>query len=321
MTLDELRSSLSKVKNNDGSIGVTVYAITKNNNEPQKLDIEATALDGLKSLFVKEIEEKIIAKPNLALIDLSSADERKDAIYRYDVAVPDDLKQLESVTQKDDWKTLDIKRTKLTEVKSLVIEIGNSNFQIVLYKMMAAVNILLPTSSFSMIAHNTRLKKLDDEIIRITPNFQIMRVDGEIIVISLETLEKSFGYQEVIKKEAALGIGQITKLGLVEDPKSLDILLENTRLARKIVKIAKDSPVLRLNISNDQIIKFCMDFPSLKGKIKFNSTNDKIVLSSNKSKELFLKLLMDDFLTSELTKSHYESLAKDGVDLGEEGQA
>ncbi|MCY3628153.1 MAG: DUF4868 domain-containing protein [Gammaproteobacteria bacterium] len=47
------------------------------------------------------------------------------------------------------------------------------------------------------------------------------------------------------------------------------------------------------------------------GRIRFNDREDKIVLDTKKSKDLFIKLLMDDFLTSELTSYHYESVVKD----------
>jgi hypothetical protein len=318
MKLDDLGTSLAKIDTGGTKVGVKVYAVTRSQGLLRKLDIEASALQGIKTMFVKEIADKITKNDNLTLLDLSAADERKDAIYRLNVAIPDDLKCLEEVTQKDDWPLLDIKSNKLTEIKALIVEIGNSDFQVSLYKTMSPVNVLLPTSSFSLIAHDTRLQMLKDEIVRITPNFQMMRVDGEIIVMNLEALEKSFGYQEVIKREAALGVAQIVKLGLIEDSESLDALVQNVRLARKIVRIANDSPVLKLKIANDVIIKFCQKFPKLKGKIKFNAKNDKIVLKTQKSKELFLKLLMDDFLTSELTSLHYESLAKDGVEDGDD---
>ena len=38
-----------------------------------------------------------------------------------------------------------------------------------------------------------------------------------------------------------------------------------------------------------------------------------ISLHTKKSKDLFVKLLNDDFLTSELTRLFYDSLAKDGI--------
>ncbi|WP_240068822.1 hypothetical protein [Enterobacter hormaechei] len=38
-----------------------------------------------------------------------------------------------------------------------------------------------------------------------------------------------------------------------------------------------------------------------------------MALDTKVSKDLFIKILMDDFLTSQLTQFYYESLAKDAV--------
>ena len=80
------------------------------------------------------------------------------------------------------------------------------------------------------------------------------------------------------------------------------------------VKIHKASPVLRLAIPNSDIINFCQNYPKIKGRIKTNANGDKILLDTNVSKELFVKILMDDYLTSQLTKLHYDTLAKNEFD-------
>ncbi|WP_082601230.1 Kiwa anti-phage protein KwaB-like domain-containing protein [Ferrovum sp. JA12] len=57
------------------------------------------------------------------------------------------------------------------------------------------------------------------------------------------------------------------------------------------------------------------NIPNIDRKIRFNQAEDKIVLDSKVSKDLFIKLLMDNFLTSALTNYHDESVAKDRLDL------
>ena len=48
-------------------------------------------------------------------------------------------------------------------------------------------------------------------------------------------------------------------------------------------------------------------------KFQYNKRETRIHLHTKTSKNLFLKLLNDDFLLSELTKRHYESMAKDHI--------
>ena len=102
---------------------------------------------------------------------------------------------------------------------------------------------------------------------------------------------------------------------MIANPEVLHELLDDVKYARRFTKVAKASPVLKAGVPNANIISFCKTFPRLAGKIRFNDDEDKIFLDTKVSKDLFIKLLMDDFLTSELTNFHYASLAKDSVDV------
>ena len=158
------------------------------------------------------------------------------------------------------------------------------------------------------------IKSIDDEFLRVSSNFQLIRVNDKLFVIDLKSLEKNFGFHEVIKREATLGVNAVESMLLVENTEVLRELIDDVKYARKFTKVAKSSPVIKARIPNQDIINFCKIFPKLAGKIRFNQAEDKILLDTKVSKDLFIKVLMDDFLTSELTKFHYESVAKDGLD-------
>ena len=59
---------------------------------------------------------------------------------------------------------------------------------------------------------------------------------------------------------------------------------------------------------------FTNTHPALKGSFKYNEDGTKLNLKTKISQNLFLKLLNDDFLQSELTKIFYDSIAKDSVE-------
>lgn len=319
MKLDELKSALQFYYDNIENVGVTVYAILKGDNQssPVKIDIEGIALKGLKELFIESLRENISTKNELCLLELSSADERVNAIYIYDLEIPEELSLLEAVVKTDELPILDLNDKSLSSIKALLIEIGNNEKQIVLYKTMASVNIF-GRSSFCLIKAKSRLEKLNDEFLRVSSGFQMIRIGGDLIVMDLSTLEKSFGFHDVIKREAALGCTAIKDAGLVLNPEVLTELIDDVRYARKLTKIAKASPVLKAGIPGASIITFCQTFPKLIGKIRFNEDGDKIILDTKVSKSLFIELLMDNFLTSELTRFHYESIAKDTIEVAVE---
>lgn len=315
MNAEKLKASLEQYYAEHENIDVTVYAILKDPERPQpvKLDIESDALEGLKSLFMQSLRETISEKDELTVLNLSSSDERVDAIYVYDLELPAELTTLETVITQDDLPLLDLNDQSLSSIKALLIEIGNNSGQIVLYKTMAPVNIF-GRASFFLKKSASRLEKLNDEFLRVSAGFQMLRINGTLMVIALESLERSFGFHDVIKREAAMGIASIESAGLVSNPDVLRELIDDVKYARRLTKIAKSSPVLKACVSSENIIRFCQTFPNLVGKIRFNEAQNKVLLDTKVSKDLFIKLLMDDFLTSELTSFHYTSVAKDSVD-------
>jgi len=308
----ELNNHINKFIENKDEIGVSVYAILKEESKPRKLDIQQKDLPALKKMFLDQLDDHIVKDNDLAVLKLSSSDERKKVLYEYDIEIPTELMTLDEIKKNDGYELFDFNKNKIDDVTALLIEVGNNESQLVLYKTMARVNIY-GRSSFFLKKSNKRFEKIDDEFFRISSNFQLISVAGSLVVVDLNTIEKFFGFHEVIKKEAELGIKEIKAISLLENPETLEELVDDIPFARKLTKIAKSSPVLKAKISNEKIIDFCKNFPSLKGKIRFNSDESKIQLDTKVSKDLFVKILMDDFLTSELTNYHYTSLAKDSV--------
>lgn len=314
MNAQQLKDALQIFHDNVDTIGVSVYAILKDSNtDPIRLDIENVALEGLKTLFMDNIRETITEQDELTVLNLSTSDERLNAVYIYDIDVPYELTSIDTVLASDNLPLLDLARVSLSNIKALLIEIGNHIGQILLYKTMAPVNIY-GHASFFLKKSNHRLEQIEDEFLRISPNFQLMKIQDKLLVMDLSSIEKSFAFHDVIKREAALGIQAIETMRIVDNPEVLHELLDDVKYARRFTKVAKASPVLKARVPNQHIIDFCKTFPQLAGKIRFNEAEDKILLDTKVSKDLFIKLLMDDFLTSELTNFHYASVAKDSLD-------
>ncbi len=201
----------------------------------------------------------------------------------------------------------------LNDIKATLTVIGNNKQQICLYKLMAPVNTFKAKKHFYIAKSQERLIKLNDDFLRIVPSAEFFQLDNTLFIINLNQLERNFDFREVIQKEALKGIEAINNLDLIEDISVLNEPLKDMTFARKLTKIANHSPVLKAEIPNETIIDFCKSHETLKGKFKFNEDNSKILLNTKIARNLFIKLLMDDFLTSELTKHNYLSLAKDDI--------
>lgn len=315
MDADVLKSTLQPFYDEADHVGVSIYAILRDSSDfaPQKLDVEADALGDLRDMFLASLRERITDNEDLSVLALSASDERVDAVYHYDLDVPQELVSINSVRTSDNLPLLDLNGSALMDIKALLIEIGNDVGQIVLYKTMAPVNVFA-RAGFFLKKSPHRLERIDDEFLRLSSNFQLMQVNDDLLVLDLGVIERSFGFHEIIKKEAALGVSAITRSQLLENPDVLTELLDDVKYARRLTKIAKSSPVLRKNVPSATVIGFCKTFPGLAGRIRFNAGEDKILLDTKVSKDLFIKLLMDSFLTSELTNYHYRTEAKDNID-------
>ena len=91
MNITELRENLEKfyINNTDG---IVVYFILKDNNEMKVrlADIEHRFLRDLKDQYLSTIREMIINTNNtdvndLQVLNISTADDRKNVIYEYDL--------------------------------------------------------------------------------------------------------------------------------------------------------------------------------------------------------------------------------------------
>lgn len=102
-------------------------------------------------------------------------------------------------------------------------------------------------------------------------------------------------------------------MNIVDDIEALTDELDNITFARKLTRIYKDSKVIG-KVSNEAIINFAQTHRYFKmNPIKLTESKEKFILDTKKSKKTFIKLLNDDFLTSQLTNSDYEALAKNNT--------
>lgn len=312
MQKKDLDNSLKFLFTHTNKVKVLVYALFQGKDEPVLLDIQNEELPAIKKMFVESIETNIINKKDYKVLDISSADDRNKSFYHYDLEIPQELKNLEKITKEDTFQTFSFINDKLDMIDALLIAFTYNDNEVSLYKKLSSIEVI-GRGGYILKKATQRFERFEDQMLRISPNFQIIRVNNDYIITKIETLERFFGFLEVIQKEAALSISSIEQMSIVVDIESFKDLVSDVSFARKLTKIAKDSPVIKKQISNDIIIKFSQSHPATKS-LKFNDDKTKFNLNSKASKVLFLKILNDDLLTSELTKLHYDSLAKDGFE-------
>ncbi len=160
------------------------------------------------------------------------------------------------------------------------------------------------------IPHENRLKRFDQDILRIDFNYQFFLWNDIVYISDIEKMEKICSFHDIIIDEAKKSIQKIEEIQILDNVEVLNDELDNMTFARKLTRIYKDSKVLG-KVSNQAIIEFSQKHHYFRNNpLKLTDSKDKFILDTKRSKETFIKLMNDDLLTSQLTNSDYESLAK-----------
>jgi hypothetical protein len=152
---------------------------------------------------------------------------------------------------------------------------------------------------------------LSKDALAIDDSFDFLLLDGDLIVLKLRTLERYFGFNEVILNKAQSTIDEIENYGLIENTDKLGEMLDNKIFAKKLMGL-KDSPVM--DLTTNSVVNFVRQHPVLSKQIKLSEDNTQLHLDTKVSMKSVVKLLNDDYLTSELTHIDYDSLAKDKLE-------
>ena len=316
MTIDELRTSISDVLGGDGCSAEFFFLLDSDNGiEIKSVDINDEDQTELANMFIDCIGTNILLNDDLSLIPLSSADDRLKAIYEYDLDdIPTELTHLKNIIDNDNFDVFSFENDDLSHLEGVLILIGNQDAQLALYKYQYPITLLKKDNGFNLMKSRgaNRFQKLDQDILKINSKFEFLKINGAYYILDLKTLEKFFGFHDAIKNIAVKGIENIENSNIVLDISVLSNRLDEISFSRKLVKSARNSPVLGV-IPNATIIGFSNSHPALRGKFKYSADGNQLDLKTKKSQNLFLKLLNDDFLQSELTKIFYDSLAKDSI--------
>lgn len=296
-----------------------IYFILKEGEETKVrlADLEAEAQKQLTQDFIYTMRQEIILDENLGLLDISTADDRNNVIYEYNLEeVPAELNIIDQIIENEDLPTFSFREDSLENINGIMILIENDGHNLVIYKKHYPVNLYKKDKGVGLIrwGNDQRFKQVDEDILKIHTSFDFFKINDTLIIKNLKALEKFFGFHEAIKNQASTCIDRIEEIDILENPLELREMLEDITFSRKLTKVGGSSPVLGV-IPNDAIISFVENHPALSGKIKTNDEKTKLRITTKNSRNLFVKLLNDDYLKSELTTTYYDSLAKDEVQV------
>lgn len=319
MDIQEIKSRVNNILSKDTSVNV-FFTIKGEDGQyiERKADLaQGETTEDFIDLFRSYLNDTIVHNDDLSLCNLSSADERSNAIFAYDYTeFPNELECIHdfNIDKAIQTELFSFTENSLSQLSGYIIYLGSMTNGIVLYKKHYPIS-LIKRDSFLLHKKDRRFVKIDgDDILRINGSAQVMKLGNDIFVLEIKNFERVFSFEELIRQRAIETIDVISEKGILEDAQVLkDSVTDNISFARKLSKVKENSPVISLGISNDDIIRFTKTNPGLKGKFKYTEGDKSIRLDTKASKFAFIKLLNDDYLWSELTNQNYDSIAKDRI--------
>ena len=311
MTLEELHEKLSFLYDENVETHISFYATTPTTSLCL-FNIEDQFLDELKELFIEEI--KLVTdnqSPNFTLENYSSSTKQLDAIFQYDLQ--DDLRPemqlMKDVKTLENPKLFVIKpNNSIDQVNGLYIVIRSANHVISLYKHIFGVDKIYAQKNWFLVHSNEQFVKQQESMLRISPTFQMLCVDDDIIMTDIQKLERIMDLKAVLTNAAAQHIATIVNAKqLVTRSDLLEEVSNEPTMAKKLIHAVTVGKVFLKNISNAVIIAFAQK----KGaKLNMSFEDNQFDLKNKAEARRFIKLIDDDYLTSELTKEDYDANQK-----------
>lgn len=319
MTIEEIKAKINGIFS--GSYSTQVYLVLKIDDafELRIADIEDATEPEIRAMFSDSVCSRISDNEDLSICNLSSADDRGNALFSYDYAeYPDELsvfKNFDLQTAIDRIPKFNFNDDNISFLYGYIIYLGSMTEGLLLFKKHYPISLIKRECFLLGLKKSAeRFEKISgDDILRLNGDFQLIRIEDEIYVTDIKVLERNLGFNELIFREALTSVDAIGELGLIEDVQVLKDRAEDVSYARKLSKVKKTSPIFAKNIPKEVIVEFTKTNPGLKGAFKYSEDGSTIRLDTKKSKEAFIKLLNDAFLRSELTKEYYEARAKDNI--------
>ncbi|WP_425669059.1 anti-phage protein KwaB [Vibrio owensii] len=301
----------------ENATGIKFYFVDANNNITAS-DIRNEELDSSRGEFCNSLLAKFVNNESFTTPFLSNYDERKHALYKFDFdetptafGVLDRALAIRPDEQIDVYQARD---NKLENIEAVIIALKHRDGrQIGFYQQVFTVSLLQSQRGIAnLTAHESRVIKLQTDVLRISPNFVFAKVGDEVLVENVKALENQLGFKDVVHAQARSYFDQITEMNFADDMNIfLEKIEEDTSFARKVVKVARHSAVLESSISTEDLIAFVKQKEHYANVLKFNEDETQFDFKSINRCRKFLELLDDDLLTSPLTNKDYIARSKD----------
>ena len=304
--------------------GMNLYFIMHQQNGYvlKKADVRHEALDSIKEVLRDNLIQlrQMMGEPTFNVLNLSGAEDRKNVIYQYDLE--EELRPISLMKEvdanlfndgyftPDNNRVFDFDNDTFEDVDAWIASYGVEGNHIIIYRKTFSVNLLKQGRNLFIFKDAEQIDIVKDDIFRIDGKIDYFLLDNTALIYNISILEKFNDFKEIVQRSARSSIQQIAVADLVDDIAKLQERAENDiSFARKLVKVTTNALILNV-VDKDKIIQFARGHTYLSRRLKVSAGN-KFDLEKKSAQNLFIQLLDDAFLHSELSSNDYLSPGKD----------
>tara|TARA_B100000378_G_scaffold49277_1_gene36742 strand:- start:8580 stop:9521 length:942 start_codon:yes stop_codon:yes gene_type:complete len=311
MDIGQIKEKFKSINEMEG-IGLNVYFLlsVEGENQLKRANIIEDVKQDLINAYKNQLK-KIVDNEDIALLNLSSADDRKSVLYEYDLedkpSIFDYFDNIADQANQPDY--FNFQNDSLKNLEGYYIYLGDHANNILLYRKQMPINLFRQGKIYLIKDHQTQFDKIKKEFLRIDTKVDVIKIGESVYINNISILERHYEFNDIIVKEATSSLTSIENLEILENIEVLSERIDDLPFARKLSKISTSSPVF--NLPKESIIQFVKNHDKLGTEFKYSTDSTQILLDTKKSQNFFLKLMNDDFLHSQLTKFNYVTPAKD----------
>lgn len=304
--------------------GMNLYFILHKNEDYvlKKANVRYEALNPIKKVLRDNLIQlrHMMDEDTFALMNLSGADERKNVIYLYDL--DEELRPISLMREveanlfnngyftPDNNRVFDFAADTFEDVDAWIASYGMEGNHIIIYRKTFSVNLLKQGRNLFVFKDAEQIDIIKDDIFRIDGKIDFFLLDNTPLINNISILEKFNDFKDIVQRSARKSVQQIDAANLVDDITKLRERAENDiSFARKLIKVTTNALILNV-VSKETIIQFAREHAYLSKRLKVSADN-KFELDKKVAQNLFVQLLDDAFLHSDLSSNDYVSPGKD----------
>lgn len=271
MRKDDIISKINFILDEGCRKELQLFGFVAGDDNVYKINV-SNELEGELIKLVASGVQSLLVDRDYDIVDFSSADERKDKYFLYDLNnVPERMSQMSVVIGNHNVRSFDLQHNSIDEINTLIMLLSDGNGSaFTIYKVLSPVEKVVKSTKMILARIGIGEDFLTEEskpLLRIGPRFQIVFFDsegnegegarrGNYIFLESSSVEGQFKLDNVLKNEAAQKLEIMEGTHLVKDLTKIRHYAETPAFCRKLVKVLRNSKVIRENISKERIFEF-----------------------------------------------------------------